>query len=148
MIGPLWVYLAGYEAPPKFTLWGGICLIFALALNSILAMREESRELLEIQKDDISQNFSLKSISMESQLRSISMESQLRSISMESQLKSTSMDSQIPTGCSDLENYNRRNSIVILGTLKKNRARSGSVGSFYSMGSRNSRNSGNFRLSR
>jgi drug/metabolite transporter (DMT)-like permease len=130
IVGPLWVYLAGYEAPPKFTLWGGICLIFALALNSILAMREESRELLEVQKDDISQNFSLKSISLESQLRS------------------ASMDSQLPTGVSDLENYNRRNSIVMLGTLKKNRASNRSVGSFYSIGSRNSKNSGSFRLSR
>ena len=31
--GPVLVYLGGYEAPPKFTVYGGICLIFALALN-------------------------------------------------------------------------------------------------------------------
>ena len=31
--GPVLVYLGGYEAPPKFTLYGGICLIIALAMN-------------------------------------------------------------------------------------------------------------------
>jgi hypothetical protein len=31
--GPVLVYLGGYESPPKFTLYGGICLIIALALN-------------------------------------------------------------------------------------------------------------------
>ena len=35
ILGPVLVYLGGYEAPPKFTLYGGICLIFALAMNRL-----------------------------------------------------------------------------------------------------------------
>jgi len=41
ILGPVWVYAAGYEAPPQFTVYGGICIILALACNSILALREE-----------------------------------------------------------------------------------------------------------
>lgn len=41
ILGPVWVYAAGYEAPPPFTVYGGICIILALACNSILALREE-----------------------------------------------------------------------------------------------------------
>lgn len=52
IVGPLWVFLAGYEAPPQFTLYGGICLIFALALNSILAMREKPPEISESKRHD------------------------------------------------------------------------------------------------
>jgi hypothetical protein len=123
VVGPLWVYLAGYEAPPEFTLYGGICLIFALALNTILAMREETHELVELQKDeDVSQNFSLKSISMESQLQTA------------------------PLSGLELENYNKRNNIVMLGTLKKDIISYRASGSFSSTGSY--RNFGSFRLSR
>lgn len=41
ILGPVWVYAAGYEAPPPFTVYGGICIILAVACNSILALREE-----------------------------------------------------------------------------------------------------------
>lgn len=41
ILGPVWVFAAGYEAPPPFTVYGGICIILALACNSILALREE-----------------------------------------------------------------------------------------------------------
>eukprot|EP01035_Chromulina_nebulosa_P016967 gene16967-22462_t len=41
VLGPVWVYLAGYQTPSKFTIYGGIILLLALGTNSLLALREE-----------------------------------------------------------------------------------------------------------
>eukprot|EP01036_Dinobryon_divergens_P030914 gene30914-40234_t len=43
VLGPVWVYLAGYEAPPTFTVYGGAILIVALFFHSVAALRETSR---------------------------------------------------------------------------------------------------------
>lgn len=66
IFGPLWVWLAGYEAPPLIALIGGVILIFTLAGHrycyffphcldlskynpfSILALREESMEYQKV----------------------------------------------------------------------------------------------------
>jgi len=40
-LGPLWVYLGGYEAPPPNTLLGGSVLIIALAVHSYFAVQED-----------------------------------------------------------------------------------------------------------
>jgi len=41
ILGPCWVYLGGHEAPPPLTVYGGIILIFAVLVNSLLALRED-----------------------------------------------------------------------------------------------------------
>ncbi len=33
VLGPVWVYIGGYEQPPPMTVYGGIILIVALASN-------------------------------------------------------------------------------------------------------------------
>ena len=33
VLGPVWVYLGGYESPSSFALYGGIALVIALAIN-------------------------------------------------------------------------------------------------------------------
>lgn len=33
VLGPLWVWLGGYEAPPVMSLYGGAALILALAIH-------------------------------------------------------------------------------------------------------------------
>ena len=43
LLGPVWVWLAGFERPPEYTVYGGAAMIFALAGNSFLALREERR---------------------------------------------------------------------------------------------------------
>ena len=40
ILGPVWVALAGYEKPPPLTLVGGIILLVALTVHSILTLRE------------------------------------------------------------------------------------------------------------
>jgi len=44
ILGPVWVYLGGYEAPPKLTLIGGIILLLSLTIHSILSLREIHKE--------------------------------------------------------------------------------------------------------
>lgn len=41
VLGPCWVYLAGFESPPQLTVYGGIILISALFIHSIIALRED-----------------------------------------------------------------------------------------------------------
>jgi drug/metabolite transporter (DMT)-like permease len=43
LLGPVWVWLAGFERPPEYTVYGGAAMILALATNSFLALREERR---------------------------------------------------------------------------------------------------------
>lgn len=43
ILGPVWVYLGGFEAPPQLTVYGGIVLVTALAGHSILQIREISQ---------------------------------------------------------------------------------------------------------
>ena len=43
VLGPVLVYLAGYEAPPVFTVYGGVAMILALGANAVLAIREERK---------------------------------------------------------------------------------------------------------
>lgn len=38
--GSLWVYVAGYEAPPRYTMYGGAILMAALAVNGYLDIKE------------------------------------------------------------------------------------------------------------
>ncbi len=33
ILGPVWVYVGGYESPPQLTLYGGVLLILALMCN-------------------------------------------------------------------------------------------------------------------
>jgi len=40
ILGPVWVYLGGYESPPKFTLIGGLLLLSSLSIHSLLTLRE------------------------------------------------------------------------------------------------------------
>ena len=42
VLGPVWVWLGGYEAPPLFAVYGGIMLIVALGTHSIVALRDEA----------------------------------------------------------------------------------------------------------
>eukprot|EP01041_Mallomonas_annulata_P001715 gene1715-3320_t len=37
--GPLWVWLAGFESPPEYTVYGGAIVILSLLIHSILALR-------------------------------------------------------------------------------------------------------------
>ena len=41
VLGPLWVHTAGYEAPPRYTVYGGAVMLVALAVNCYLSLREE-----------------------------------------------------------------------------------------------------------
>lgn len=34
--GPIWVYLAGFEAPPRLTIYGGVVLVFVLGVHRCL----------------------------------------------------------------------------------------------------------------
>jgi drug/metabolite transporter (DMT)-like permease len=43
LLGPVWVWLAGFERPPEYTVYGGAAMILSLATNSFLALREERR---------------------------------------------------------------------------------------------------------
>ena len=38
VLGPVWVYLAGYEAPPVNTVYGGVILLTAMAVNRCVCM--------------------------------------------------------------------------------------------------------------
>ena len=42
-LGPLWVWLAGFESPPVYALYGGGVLLFVLGGNSVLSIREAAR---------------------------------------------------------------------------------------------------------
>lgn len=44
LLGPVWVFLGGYEAPPALTVWGGILLVVSLAVHSLLALRDQTAE--------------------------------------------------------------------------------------------------------
>jgi len=55
VLGPVWVYLAGYEAPPAFTVYGGIAMILALGVNSGMAIREE-RKATAVAADNVPQH--------------------------------------------------------------------------------------------
>eukprot|EP01038_Epipyxis_sp_PR26KG_P008812 gene8812-11899_t len=41
ILGPIWVWLGGYEAPPFYSIYGGIILILALTVHSLLSLRTE-----------------------------------------------------------------------------------------------------------
>lgn len=40
ILGPLWVWLGGYEAPPIYALYGGAVLLVVLGSNAVLSIRE------------------------------------------------------------------------------------------------------------
>ena len=42
LLGPVWVYLGGFEAPPRLTLYGGILLVLTIAGHSIYALRADA----------------------------------------------------------------------------------------------------------
>lgn len=44
VLGPVWVYLGGYEAPPSAAVYGGTALILALAIHSFIALRYEHQQ--------------------------------------------------------------------------------------------------------
>eukprot|EP00607_Mallomonas_marina_P009454 CAMPEP_0182421800 /NCGR_PEP_ID=MMETSP1167-20130531/7297_1 /TAXON_ID=2988 /ORGANISM="Mallomonas Sp, Strain CCMP3275" /LENGTH=199 /DNA_ID=CAMNT_0024599287 /DNA_START=301 /DNA_END=897 /DNA_ORIENTATION=+ len=48
VLGPLWVWLGGYERPPEYTIYGGILVIGSLFINSVLAIREERERAAEV----------------------------------------------------------------------------------------------------
>ena len=41
LLGPVWVFLGGFEAPPPNTIYGGVLLILTIVLHSAYALREE-----------------------------------------------------------------------------------------------------------
>lgn len=43
-LGPCWVALAGYEAPPDLTFVGGIVLVLTLFVHGLLALREQRQQ--------------------------------------------------------------------------------------------------------
>jgi len=60
VLGPVWVWLAGFEAPPDFAVYGGAALIFTLAIHSYLGLREDylkklipSSEVSSTEVDDV-----------------------------------------------------------------------------------------------
>lgn len=44
-VGSLWVYIAGYEAPPRYTIYGGAILLTTLAINGFLDV-QDSRHVM------------------------------------------------------------------------------------------------------
>ena len=42
VLEPFWVWLAGYDTPPYYSIYAGIVVVVALTANSILALNEES----------------------------------------------------------------------------------------------------------
>ncbi len=44
VLGPLWVWLAGYEEPPMLTLAGGLVLLVTLGTYFAVTLREEERQ--------------------------------------------------------------------------------------------------------
>lgn len=40
VVGPLWVWLGGYETPTVFSVIGGSFILFALFINNVMAIRE------------------------------------------------------------------------------------------------------------
>lgn len=44
VLGPVWVYLGGYESPPITAVYGGCALVAALAIHSIVALRYEKEQ--------------------------------------------------------------------------------------------------------
>jgi hypothetical protein len=55
----MWTWLGGYEAPPVFAVYGGVALIFALAVHSYLALVEDAEASaaagleVEIKKEEL-----------------------------------------------------------------------------------------------
>jgi drug/metabolite transporter (DMT)-like permease len=45
LLGPVWVFLGGFEAPPFNTIYGGALLIVTIILHSAYALREENARL-------------------------------------------------------------------------------------------------------
>ena len=45
LLGPVWVFLGGFEAPPPNTIYGGVLLILTIVLHSGYALREEHTRL-------------------------------------------------------------------------------------------------------
>lgn len=41
ILGPVWVWLGGFEKPPKSSIYGGIALVTALFLHSIISLQKE-----------------------------------------------------------------------------------------------------------
>lgn len=46
VLGPVWVFLGGFEAPPANTVWGGIILVVSLVAHSIASTRIENQKTL------------------------------------------------------------------------------------------------------
>ena len=44
-LGPLWVKLAGFEDPPRFTIYGGIIIILTLLVHEAINLKEERQTL-------------------------------------------------------------------------------------------------------
>ena len=51
VVAPFLIWLAGFEAPPLSAIYGGIVLLFALAVNSYFAMREASHSAMQSEDD-------------------------------------------------------------------------------------------------
>jgi drug/metabolite transporter (DMT)-like permease len=64
ILGPVWVYLGGYDVPPKLTVVGGVILILSLGINSLLSLREER---LQSQNPDKSLGLDPQSTSVQSE---------------------------------------------------------------------------------
>ena len=43
ILGPLWVWLGGFERPPVYTFYGGIILLVVLGGNSMISIREAAK---------------------------------------------------------------------------------------------------------
>ena len=61
VIGPIWVWLGGYEAPPITAVYGGTLLISALAIHSFIAMREEEHKQKAVLLKNVDDAFETKS---------------------------------------------------------------------------------------
>ena len=48
VLGPLWVWLGGFEQPPIYALYAGAILIFVLGGNAVLSIRESQTEFQRI----------------------------------------------------------------------------------------------------
>ena len=52
ILGPIWVWLGGYEAPPPYTIYGGVILISSLVVHSVVSLRDNGNTRTELKQQE------------------------------------------------------------------------------------------------
>mmetsp|Transcript_37248 Transcript_37248/g.64365 ORF Transcript_37248/g.64365 Transcript_37248/m.64365 type:complete len:385 (-) Transcript_37248:84-1238(-) len=52
VLGPVWVYIGGYEAPSVYAICGGLILLVALAVHGYVSLKEETEAFTELPDEE------------------------------------------------------------------------------------------------